>query len=53
LPEIRIDESTRSGRWRAFWSGLGLVFVGGAVGLILMIIAALLWGKLAELGISL
>ncbi len=53
LPEIRIDESTRSGRWRAFWSGLGLVFVGGVVGLILMIIAALLWGKLAELGISL
>lgn len=53
LPEIRIDEGTRSGRWRAFWSGLGLVFVGGVVGLILMIIAALLWGKLAELGISL
>lgn len=53
LPEIRIDEGTRSGRWRAFWSGLGLVFVGGVVGLILMMIAALLWGKLAELGISL
>ena len=53
LPEIRIDEGTRSGRWSAFWSGLGLVFVGGVVGLILMIIAALLWGKLAELGISL
>lgn len=53
LPEIRIDEATRSGRWRAFWSGLGLVFVGGVVGLILMMIAALLWGKLAEFGISL
>lgn len=53
LPEIRIDEGTRSGRWRAFWSGLGLVFVGGVVGLILMMIAALLWGKLAELGLSL
>lgn len=53
LPEIRIDEGTRSGRWKAFWSGLGLVFVGGVVGLILMIIAALLWGKLAELGIGL
>lgn len=53
LPEIRIDEGTRSGRWRAFWSGLGLVFVGGVVGLILMMIAALLWGKLSELGISL
>lgn len=53
LPEIRIDEGTRSGRWKAFWSGLGLVFVGGVVGLILMMIAALLWGKLSELGISL
>lgn len=53
LPEIRIEDGTRAGRWRAFWSGLGLVFVGGVVGLILMIIAALLWGKLSELGISL
>jgi hypothetical protein len=53
LPEIRIEESTRSGRWKAFWSGLGLVFTGGVVGLILAMAAALLWGKLAELGISL
>jgi hypothetical protein len=53
LPVIRIEEGTRSGRWTAFWSGLGLVFVGGTVGLILVMVAALLWGKLAELGISL
>jgi hypothetical protein len=52
LPAIRIVEGTRSGRWAAFWSGLGLVFVGGTAGLILVMVAALLWGKLAELGIG-
>lgn len=53
LPEIRIEEGTRSARWGAFWSGLGLVFVGGVVGLMLVMTAALLWGKLAELGANL
>lgn len=52
LPEIRIDEGTRSGRWKAFWSGLGLVFIGGAVGLALVMGAAFLWSRLAALGIS-
>ena len=53
LPEIRIEEGTRSARWGAFWSGLGLVFLGGVVGLMLVMAAALLWGKLAELGANL
>jgi hypothetical protein len=39
-----------SGRWRAFLSGLVLVVAGAAVGLI--VTAALLWDKLAALGLS-
>jgi hypothetical protein len=37
-------------RWRAFLSGLALVLAGAAVGLV--VTAALLWDKLAALGVS-
>ena len=37
-------------RWRGFLSGLVLVLAGAAVGLI--VTAALLWDRLAALGVS-
>jgi hypothetical protein len=53
LPEIRIEEGTRSGRWQAFWAGLGLVFAGGLAGLFLMMAAIWLWSRVGTLGINL
>ena len=51
-PEIINQPPAAAGRrWQAFAAGLGLVFAGGLVGLILVVAAALLWGRLAELGV--
>jgi hypothetical protein len=49
VPATVADQPMRS-RWRAFFSGLLLVLAGGAVGLV--IAAALLWDRLAALGLS-